>query len=396
MSAYVFGKPSSPGGSNEPFSYPPIADVTWENYYADFIAEGIEPELARKLSRAMIRRRTSEGLTLTDVQQELERWSNTHTHGSVVLKSLNILHCAGDTSHPGTGLLREALLGLGHSVTTVALSSLGSYSGENFDVLVIQRSIQNPFVYTGEEIADLIRDNWFSLGKAVALDFVRPSASSSNPTDVSSIGTALGVHGNIRGRSDSGVSHNITDSTHRVSQGLSGITPIYQQSSYQYSLETESYVGNKISEIANGSSDLNGKTAFVVVDTGTTLLDSTTSLSRIAVGEFFYASQGGESISGAPYTDAGLQLVQQTLQWLIGSGVVPGTDYGQDPSDGTSSQYALKDHGHGTPTNPVPAHEAATDPHDPYVIGQGVKSFTVALDAPTDPAPEIGDVWLKI
>lgn len=56
---------------------------------------------------------------------------------------------------------------------------------------------------------------------------------------------------------------------------------------------------------------------------------------------------------------------------LIGNGtpastVVTETGFGQAAAVGAASAYARADHTHGTPTNPVTAHEAAADPHVQY------------------------------
>lgn len=62
-----------------------------------------------------------------------------------------------------------------------------------------------------------------------------------------------------------------------------------------------------------------------------------------------------------------------TPEGISGSGagsdtVVSETSFGQSSSAGSSSNYSRADHTHGTPTNPVPAHEAAADPHPGYQL----------------------------
>lgn len=42
------------------------------------------------------------------------------------------------------------------------------------------------------------------------------------------------------------------------------------------------------------------------------------------------------------------------------------TSFGVSPAVGTDTEYARQDHTHGTPTDPVPAHVAAGDPHTQY------------------------------
>jgi len=49
------------------------------------------------------------------------------------------------------------------------------------------------------------------------------------------------------------------------------------------------------------------------------------------------------------------------------STVTDETTFGISPAVGTDSEYARQDHTHGSPTNPVTAHEAAGDPHPGYL-----------------------------
>ncbi len=70
--------------------------------------------------------------------------------------------------------------------------------------------------------------------------------------------------------------------------------------------------------------------------------------------------------------------------------VVSETAFGQASAPGAASPYSRGDHTHGTPTDPVPAHEALADPHTVYgrladaetIAGQWAKS--VAPAAATD------------
>ncbi len=51
-----------------------------------------------------------------------------------------------------------------------------------------------------------------------------------------------------------------------------------------------------------------------------------------------------------------------------GNTVVSETSFGQAPDKGTNTQYSRRDHTHGSPADPVPAHAAAADPHSPYAL----------------------------
>jgi len=95
------------------------------------------------------------------------------------------------------------------------------------------------------------------------------------------------------------------------------------------------------------------------------------------------------------------------------------TLFGQASIAGSATDYSRGDHTHGTPTNPVPAHEGTYDHskiHDPAtpgdgisVIGQqitnsdkgstavasafsGLAKITVGITQP--PTPGVGDLWV--
>lgn len=51
-----------------------------------------------------------------------------------------------------------------------------------------------------------------------------------------------------------------------------------------------------------------------------------------------------------------------------GNTVISETSFGQAPNKGANTQYSRRDHTHGSPTDPVPAHAAAADPHSPYTL----------------------------
>jgi hypothetical protein len=50
----------------------------------------------------------------------------------------------------------------------------------------------------------------------------------------------------------------------------------------------------------------------------------------------------------------------------LATGVVEETSFGQSSAVGTSGNVARQDHSHGTPANPITAHESASDPHAGY------------------------------
>jgi hypothetical protein len=62
--------------------------------------------------------------------------------------------------------------------------------------------------------------------------------------------------------------------------------------------------------------------------------------------------------------------VYRTVASLGGAGagsvITTETAFGQSSAVGTSTNYAREDHTHGTPTDPIPAHVAASDPHTQY------------------------------
>jgi hypothetical protein len=60
--------------------------------------------------------------------------------------------------------------------------------------------------------------------------------------------------------------------------------------------------------------------------------------------------------------------------------VVGGTTFGISSSAGTATAYSRGDHGHGTPTDPVPAHAAAGDPHTAYALDTDLTTHEGAAD----------------
>lgn len=57
------------------------------------------------------------------------------------------------------------------------------------------------------------------------------------------------------------------------------------------------------------------------------------------------------------------------------STVTDETTFGVATAVGTGTDYARVDHTHGSPTNPVTAHEAAADPHTGYVQESAMSAF---------------------
>jgi hypothetical protein len=63
-----------------------------------------------------------------------------------------------------------------------------------------------------------------------------------------------------------------------------------------------------------------------------------------------------------------------------GDTVVTEQSFGQAPSAGVASPYSRRDHTHGTPGDPIPAHEAAGDPHTQYATNADLTSHEAASD----------------
>ena len=72
--------------------------------------------------------------------------------------------------------------------------------------------------------------------------------------------------------------------------------------------------------------------------------------------------------SGDAVADMDIPTKRQVVIKSVDAGnTVKGeTAFGLSPSAGTSVLYSRKDHTHGSPDDPVPAHEAAADPHVTY------------------------------
>lgn len=59
-----------------------------------------------------------------------------------------------------------------------------------------------------------------------------------------------------------------------------------------------------------------------------------------------------------------------------GDSVVSETTFGQAAAAGALSEYSREDHTHGSPVDPVPAHEAAGDPHGVYPLAAAAETIT--------------------
>lgn len=88
------------------------------------------------------------------------------------------------------------------------------------------------------------------------------------------------------------------------------------------------------------------------------------------------------------FASSGWSLPEGSGSGAGSSTVVSETSFGQASSAGTSSNFSRADHTHGTPTNPVPAHEAAGDPHPGYQLesekgaANGYASLSAAVIVP--------------
>jgi hypothetical protein len=75
-------------------------------------------------------------------------------------------------------------------------------------------------------------------------------------------------------------------------------------------------------------------------------------------------------------------------------GVVAETTFGLAPSNGNATTLARSDHTHGSPTDPVPAHEAAGNPHPQYATDADLAGYVTDAEMTDhvnseDPHPNI-------
>lgn len=81
---------------------------------------------------------------------------------------------------------------------------------------------------------------------------------------------------------------------------------------------------------------------------------------RVSGTQGAIGATGATGAPGAPGADG---------SGVPGNAVVTETSFGQASAVGVNTtEFAREDHTHGTPTNPVPAHEAAGDPHTGYQL----------------------------
>lgn len=65
------------------------------------------------------------------------------------------------------------------------------------------------------------------------------------------------------------------------------------------------------------------------------------------------------------------------------SAVVAETGFGQATAAGVATTFSRGDHSHGTPTDPVPAHVGAADPHPSYALDADLTAHVAAVDPHT-------------
>ena len=131
-------------------------------------------------------------------------------------------------------------------------------------------------------------------------------------------------------------------------------------------------------------------------------------------GNVIFKSNHLRIIGGGSVTLAANQMpngdIILTVSAASGSGtpsatVEAETSFGISAGAGASSDYSRGDHTHGSPTNPVTAHEAAGDPHPGYLTAaegnalylllsafDGLSKITVSASAPG--SHSTGDLWV--
>ncbi len=113
-----------------------------------------------------------------------------------------------------------------------------------------------------------------------------------------------------------------------------------------------------------------------------------------AGGDILYA---GSILEGQYFKRSGLSIVGDTPSGagVPGNTVVNETSFGQSPVAGSSIEYSRKDHTHGSPTDPVPAHAALTTTAHGGILASssfsGLSKISVGITQP--PTPSIGDLW---
>jgi hypothetical protein len=109
-------------------------------------------------------------------------------------------------------------------------------------------------------------------------------------------------------------------------------------------------------------------------------------------GLYLVSGQMKVKLDGASITSSASGLKVTADIASAGNSVEDETSFGITSAAGAETEYSRKDHTHGTPADPVPAHVAATDPHTQYHEQSGTNKITVSATAPT--SPQAGDLWI--
>lgn len=86
-----------------------------------------------------------------------------------------------------------------------------------------------------------------------------------------------------------------------------------------------------------------------------------------------YLPRASEVVFGVIKLGSGFTVNADGSVDAMGAGVsygsvVPETSFGLSASNGVNTSVSRSDHTHGTPTDPIPAHVAALDPHTQYAL----------------------------
>ena len=112
-----------------------------------------------------------------------------------------------------------------------------------------------------------------------------------------------------------------------------------------------------VRQMVGGGGGKGGGSALTVKDEGTTLDTAVESIDF--VGANVAATNVGHAVTVTVTGGSGGGTPSPTVE--------SEATFGISPAAGTDAEYSRGDHTHGSPTNPVPAHEAAANPHPGYL-----------------------------
>ncbi|WP_378944405.1 putative Ig domain-containing protein [Mesorhizobium sp. ANAO-SY3R2] len=229
--------------------------------------------------------------------------------------SLSIALVTADTAHASATNTKADLELLGHTVTLITDSAIGSTDFASFDLIVAVRSTATSATSASATVAGQFRA-LVNGGKplVVSSNCSGPISAGAGRSTVATLMNLTGTWtirdsttGTLSERQDS----TITSTVHAITHGFFdvGLLPVYAAPNFRAKLTSgQPYVGTKL---ANGAGSDDTEARLIAIEAGTTDLASQTVAARVVLGDLPYSGQGKLTLAGAT-------LLSRMCLWAAG------------------------------------------------------------------------------